>query len=32
MIPETPRTLEGCWSVLVGIVLSLNDDQLKDIL
>jgi len=32
MIPETPRTLEGCWSVLVGIVLSLNDDQLRDIL
>lgn len=32
MIPSAPDTIDGCWDVLVGIVVNLTDEQLREIL
>lgn len=32
MIPGVPETMDACWAVLVGIVMSMTDDQLREML
>lgn len=32
IVTDAPDTMDGCWAVLVGIVVKLTDEQLREIL